>query len=98
MISQKLPFLKLNLHTVKWLPCSRRAKHFIPIDSTSETTKSKKNSLSKFYHSSITAYADDATLISDCVETHTKVLQQLNQKAVTLGLCFKPSKGASSFV
>ena len=63
----------IYFHVVEWLPCSRRAKHFIPIDSTPATTK--KNPSPKYYQSSehlIKAlYADDATLISDCLETRT---------------------------
>jgi len=41
------------------------------------------------------AYAYDATLISDCLETHTKVLQLVDQQATDLDLSFKPSKCVS---
>ena len=41
------------------------------------------------------AYADDATLISNCLKTHTMVLQQMDQKATDLDLSFKPSKCVS---
>ena len=37
----------------------------------------------------------DATLISDCLETHTKVLQQIDQKALDLELSVKPFKCVS---
>ena len=44
---------------------------------------------------SIKAYADDATLISDCLETHTRVLQTIDQRAKDLDLSFKPVKCVS---
>jgi len=75
----------INLPVVEWLPCSRRAKRFVPINSTPATIKTRKNPSIQFYQSSehsIKAYADDATLISDCLETHTRVLQELDRKAI----------------
>ena len=45
--------------------------------------------------SNLSAYAYDATLISDCLDTHTTVLQELNRKALDLDLSFKPSKCVS---
>ena len=41
------------------------------------------------------AYTNDATLLSDCSLTHSKVLQQLDQKASSLDLSLKPLKCAS---
>jgi len=43
----------------------------------------------------VKACADDATLISDCLVTHTKVLQSVDQRATDLDLSFKPSKSVS---
>ena len=56
--------------------------------------KRTKQSVKYFQSSehSIKAYADDATLISDCTDTHTRVLQELDQKVSSLDLSFKPSK------
>ena len=41
----------INLHTVDWLPCSCRAKRFVPIDVTPVTAKPKRNPSPKFYQS-----------------------------------------------
>ena len=38
----------ISLHTVEWLPCSRRAKRFVPINATPVTTKPKRNPSPKF--------------------------------------------------
>ena len=62
------------------------------------TLKSKWKPSPKYYHSSehsVKAYIDDATLISNCLKTHTMVLQQMDQKATDLDLSFKPSKCVS---
>ena len=62
------------------------------------TLKSRWKPSPKYYHSSehwVKAYADDATLISNCLKTHTMVLQQMDQKATDLDLSFKPSKCVS---
>jgi len=75
-------FETVDLRTVEWLPCSRRARRFVPLHLCLVSTKSKQKPCLKYYKSSehsIKAYADDATLISDCLETHTKVLQQVDQ-------------------
>ena len=45
---------------------------------------------------SIKAYADGVTLISDSLEVHASMLQQVNQKAADLDLSFKPFKCVSS--
>ena len=66
--------------------------------STPSTLKSKWKPSLKHYRSlehSIKAYADDATLISDCLETHTRVLQTIDQRAKDLVLSFKPAKCVS---
>ena len=58
------------------------------------TTKSKQKPCLKYFKSSehsITWW--DTTLISDCLETHIRVLQQVDQKA--LDFSFKPSKCVS---
>ena len=84
--------------SVEWLPCSQRAKKFVPLASTPSTLKSKWKPSLKHYRSleySIKAYADDATLISDCLETHTRVLQTIDQRAKDLDLSFKPVKCVS---
>ena len=81
----------INFALVEWLPCSQTAKKFVPLDSTPSTIKSKWKPSLKYYHSSehsIKAYADDATLISDCLEMHTKVLQTIDQRAKDLDLFF----------
>ena len=44
---------------------------------------------------SVKAYADDAALISDSLESHISVLRQDDQKAQELDLSFKPSKCVS---
>jgi len=91
-------FETVDLRTVEWLPCSRRARRFVPLDLCPIFTKSKQKPCLKYYKSSehfIKAYANDATLISDSLETHTKVLQQVDQKALDLDLSFKPSKCVS---
>lgn len=49
----------------------------------------------KILKHSIKAHADGATLIYDCLETHTKVLKQVDQKALNLDLLFKLSKYVS---
>ena len=88
----------VDLRSVEWLLCSRRAKKFVPLDSTPSTIKSKgKHSLKHFRSSehSIKAYADDATLISDCLQTHTRVLQTIDNRAKDLDLSFKPVKCVS---
>ena len=88
----------IHLQTVEWLPCSRCTKRFVPLDSIPVTLKSKWKPSPKYYHSSehsVKAYADDATLISNCLKTHTMVLQQMDQKATDLDLSFKPSKCVS---
>ena len=95
MIPQRPLFLRSSIYR---LPCSRRARRFVPLDSTPVTLKSKWKSSPKYYHSSeysVKAYADDATLISNCLRTHTMVLQQMDQKATDLDLSFKPSKCVS---
>jgi len=76
---------------MKWLPCSHRARRFVPLHLCPVSTKSKQKPCLKYYKSSehsIKAYADDATLISDCLETHTKVLQQVDQKALCVSFLF----------
>ena len=40
--------------------------------------------LEQDHSTSIKLYVDNAALISDCLKTYTKVLQQLNQKALDL--------------
>ena len=88
----------VDFRSVEWLPCSGRAKKFVPLDSTPSTFKSKRKPCLKHYRSSqhsVKAYADDATLISDCLETHTKVLQIIDQKAQNLDLSFKLVKCVS---
>jgi len=75
------------------------SKQFVPLNSTPLTTKSKQKPCLKYFKSSkysIKVYADDATLISDCLEMHIKVLQQIDQKAILdLDLSFKSSKCVS---
>jgi len=88
----------VNLRSVDWIPCLGRAKRFVPLDCTPKSLKHKWKSSLKYYSSSehsVKAYADDATLISDSLETHISVLQQVDQKAGDLDLSFKPSKCVS---
>ena len=88
----------VNFVSVEWLPFSQRAKKFVPLAYTPSTLKSKWKPSLKHYRSlehSIKAYADDATFISDCLETHTRVLQTIDQRAKDLDRSFKPVKCVS---
>ena len=88
----------VDLSSVDWIPCSRRAKRFVPLTCTPKSLKHKLKPSLKFYSSSehcVKAYADDATLISDSLEAHVSVLQQVDQKAKDLDLSFKPTKCVS---
>ena len=88
----------IDLRTIEWSPCSGRAKRFVPVHLTPVTTKSKQKPCLKYFSSSehsFKAYADDATLISDCLETHARFLQLVDQKALDLDLSFKSSKCVS---
>ena len=88
----------VDLSSVDWIPCSRRAKRFVSLDCTPKSLKHKLKPSLKFYSSSehcVKAYADDATLISDSLEAHVSVLQQVDQKAKDLDLSFKPAKCVS---
>jgi len=88
----------VNLRLFDWIPCSKRAKRFVSLECTPKPLKCKWKSSPKFYSSgehSVEAYADDATLISDSLEAHISVLQQVDQKAQQLDLSFKPSKCVS---
>jgi len=89
----------LNLRSVDWLPCSKRAKRYVSFNCSPKTLKSKWKPSPKYYSSiehSVKSYADDATLISDSLEIHASVLQQIDQRAADLDLSFKPSKCVSS--
>ena len=79
----------VDLSSVDWIPCSKRAKRFVPLNCTPKSLKHKLKPSFKFYSSSehcVKAYADDATLISDSLEAHVSVLQQVDQKAKDLDL------------
>ena len=85
----------INLNLVDWLPCYKNAKRFVPLGCTPRSSKGKWKSCLKYYSSSehsVKAYADDATLISNSLEAHTSVLQQIDRKAADLDLSFKPAK------
>ena len=78
------------------MPCSRRAKRFVSLECTPKSSKWKSSP--KLYSSgehSVKAYTDYATLISDSLEAHISVLQQVDQKARELDLSFKSSKCVS---
>ena len=75
------------LSSVNWIPCSRRAKRFVSLDCAPKSLKHKLKSSLKFYSSSehcVEVYADDdAMLISDSLEAHVSILQQVNRKPLT---------------
>ena len=57
----------VNLRSVDWMPCAKRAKRFVPIDRILKSLKKWKSSV-KYFSScehSVKAYADYATLISN---------------------------------
>ena len=87
----------VNLWSVDWIPCSGRAKWFVPLDCTPKSLKHKWKPSLKYYSSkhSVKAYADDAMLITGSLEAHISILQQVDQKAGDLDLSFKPSKCVS---
>ena len=88
----------LNLRSVDWLPCSKRAKRYVSLNCSPKSLKSKQKPSPKYYSSMehlVKAYADNATLISDSLEVHASVLQQIDRKAADLDLSFKPSKCVS---
>ena len=94
-----------HVHESAWTPthheilyCSHAEGNVCNPYAVKVTLKSKWTPYPKYYHSSehsVKAYADDATLISNCLKTHTMVLQQMDQKATDLDLSFKPSKCVS---
>jgi len=88
----------VDLHSVEWTPCAKRAKRYVPMDCAPRSLLRRWKPSTKFYASSehsVKGYADDATLISVSMEAHTSVLQQIDQKASDLDLSFKPSKCVS---
>ncbi|XP_065896220.1 uncharacterized protein [Dysidea avara] len=91
-------FEEVDLHQVDWKPCGKRAKRFVPLTDKPATVKSSWKSSPKFVDSiahSVKGYADDATLISTNLETHSSVLQEIDKKAADLDLTLKPSKCVS---
>jgi len=85
MTLQKLQYLKLSIYKLlNGLVGPSNMVHSTV--SHAVTAKSKPKPSVKYFRSSehsIKAYADDAKLISDCVETHSKALKQLDRKAST---------------
>ena len=71
----------LDLRSVDWPPCSKKAKHYVSLNCSPKSLKSKQKPSPKYYFSmkhSVKAYADDATMISDSLEVHASVLQQVD--------------------
>ena len=85
----------VDLNSVEWMPCAKRAKHYVAMDCAPKSLLRRWKPSTKYYASSehsVKGYADDATLISVSIEAHITVLQQIDQKASDLDLSFKPSK------
>ena len=81
---------------IGWLPCSKRAKHYVSRNCSPKSLKSKQKPYYSSMEHSVKAYADDVTLISDSLKVHVSALQQIiDQKAADLDLSFKPSKCVS---
>ena len=88
----------IHLQTVEWLPCSRHARRFVPLDSTPVTLKSKWKPSPKYYHSSehsVKAYADDTTLISALRLILWCCSRWIRRLLIYVDLSFKPSKCVS---
>ena len=85
----------IDLHTVEWKPCSKRARKFVSFDGKPAFTKVNWKPSIKFVDSmehSLKGYADDVTLISCDIDVHKSVLQTIDLRAADLDLTFKPSK------
>jgi len=88
----------VDLNNTQWLPCSKRARKFVPLQTNPVTSKAKFNPSLKVVNSaenSVKGYADDVTLISSNFDVHVTVLQSFDQRASDLDLSFKHVKCVS---
>ena len=88
----------VNLNTVEWKPCSKRARKFVTLQDAPATTKINWKPSPKLVDSmehSVKGYADDVTIISNDIDAHVSVLQTVDQRASDLDLSFKPAKCVS---
>ena len=85
----------VDLNRTQWLPCSKRARKFVPLETDPVTSKAKWRPSLKVVNSSehsVMGYADDVTLVSDNFDIHVSVLQTVDRRACDLDLSFKPVK------
>ena len=85
----------VDLNRTQWLPCSKRARKFVPLETDPVTSKAKWRPSLKVVNSSehsMMGYADDVTLVSDNFDIHVSVLQTVDRRACDLDLSFKPVK------
>ena len=88
----------VNLNTVEWKPCSKRARKFVPLHSNPATVRGNWKSSPKLVEStehSVKGYADDVTILSNNIDTHVSVLQTVDQRVGDMDLSFKPTKCVS---
>ena len=88
----------IDLNKAQWLPCSKRARKYVPLHTEPVVSKVKRKPSLKVVNSaehSVKGYADDVTLISSDFDAHVTVLQSVDQRAGDLDLCFKPVKCVS---
>jgi len=80
-------FEEVDLHQVEWRPCSKRAKKFVPLTGKTVTVKAnwKPSKFADAMDHFVKGYTDDATVISNNIDTHCSVLQEIY-------LMLKPSK------
>ena len=85
----------VNLTTIEWKPCSKRARKFVPLHGNPAIVKVNWKPSPKLVDSTAHSYANDVTVISDNFNSHVSVLQTVNQHAVDLDLSFKSVKCVS---
>ena len=98
-----------DLNKAQWLPCSKRTRKFVPLQTEPLVSKLKRKPSLKVVNSvehSVKGYADDVVPRLNTkgkkrsgharlFDAHVTVLQSVGQRAGDLDLCFKPVKYAS---
>ena len=63
----------VDLNSIEWKPCSKRARKFVPLNAKPATIKASWKPSPKFIDStehSVKGYADDMTLISNDLDSY----------------------------
>jgi len=85
----KMMMEAVDLNSVEWQPCSRRARKFVTFNGKPVTIKANWKAFPKLITSaehSVKGYTDDVALISNDFVIHVSVLKAVDQKAGDLDL------------